>query len=59
MEQYGKMVEDMRAVFKSGKTKTRDWRVSQLNAVIRFLTEKQREICEALKLDLLKVCNVE
>ena len=53
---YGKLVEGVRSVFNTGRTKTMQWRLSQLQATIRCLTEQKDKICKALHMDLRKVC---
>ena len=53
---YGKLVEGVRSVFNTGRTKTMQWRLSQLQATIRCLTEQKDKICKALQIDLRKVC---
>lgn len=52
---YGPLVETMRGVFKTGRTKTLAWRNSQLRAAVRCLEEQKGAMCEALKKDLKKV----
>ena len=47
-------VEKVREIFRSGRTRPYDWRVAQLNALKRFLIEKDEEICHALWSDLRK-----
>jgi aldehyde dehydrogenase (NAD+) len=47
-------VEKVRQAFRSRKTRPYAWRISQLEALKRFLTEKDKEICEALWQDLRK-----
>lgn len=53
--EYGKVVEGMRDVFKTGRTKSIQWRTSQLQAAIRCLTEQREKLCQALLKDLRKV----
>lgn len=47
-------VAAMRAEFDSDKTLPREWRLGQLKAFRRMLTEGHGELCEALKIDLHK-----
>lgn len=46
--------EDLRSVFRSGKTKAFEWRVSQLNALLKITTHHEKEIVQALRSDLNK-----
>jgi aldehyde dehydrogenase (NAD+) len=48
------LVESLRQSFNSGRTKTIDWRLSQLDGLLSFLKERQGEILEALQSDLGK-----
>ena len=52
------MVQAMRATFRSGRTKTASFRVEQLKALKRLVTENESDFCAALKLDLGK-CRAE
>ncbi|PIM99872.1 Aldehyde dehydrogenase [Handroanthus impetiginosus] len=45
---------ELRSVYASGKTKTFQWRVSQLKAILRLTTDHEKEIAEALRSDLNK-----
>lgn len=45
-------VAHLRATFRSGTTKPIEWRVAQLEAIIRLLTEREKEFAEALRMDL-------
>ena len=47
-------VENLRESFRSGKTKTYEWRASQLEGIARLIKEKESDITEALKSDLAK-----
>ena len=49
------MMKDLRAAFGTGKTRSYEWRVSQLTALIKFVEENQKEINDALHKDLHKV----
>ena len=44
----------LRAYFESGATKSRQWRLSQLNAFERFMVEREQEILDALAADVGK-----
>lgn len=48
------LVDDLRARFESGATRSFDWRVRQLDGLIRFVEEREREILAALASDLGK-----
>ncbi|KAL0365894.1 UNVERIFIED_CONTAM: Aldehyde dehydrogenase [Sesamum radiatum] len=48
------VVKELRSTFTSGKTKTHEWRASQLKAIIRIVTHHEDEIVEALRSDLKK-----
>ena len=47
-------VERLRATFDSDKTMSLAWRVCQLQAMRRMLTEGRDELCEAMRVDLHK-----
>lgn len=47
-------LECMREYFKSGKTKSASWRLSQLKGLLLFVEERKTEIFKALKQDLGK-----
>jgi len=47
-------VERLRATFDSEKTHSFAWRVAQLHAMRRMITEGRDELCEAMKVDLHK-----
>lgn len=47
-------VEELRAVYSSGKTRTYEWRVSQLKALLKVVLHHEKEIGEALHSDLNK-----
>lgn len=49
-----RLVEDVRAAYKSGRTKPAAWRVQQLKAILRLLDERESEITDALFADLGK-----
>ncbi|GFP89819.1 aldehyde dehydrogenase [Phtheirospermum japonicum] len=46
--------EDLRSVYGGGKTKTYEWRVSQLKALLEITTRHERDIVQALRSDLRK-----
>ncbi|KAL3678571.1 hypothetical protein R1sor_021527 [Riccia sorocarpa] len=48
------VVEQLRSVFASGKTRSVKWRIEQLKGISRFVTEKENELCEAVHKDLHK-----
>lgn len=47
-------VKALRESFRSGKTKTYEWRASQLEGIVKLIIEKENDITEALKSDLAK-----
>ncbi|XWS33108.1 hypothetical protein CRYUN_Cryun22dG0050300 [Craigia yunnanensis] len=48
------LVNELRKTFSSGKTKSYEWRTSQLESISKMIDEKEKEIIEALHKDLLK-----
>ena len=48
------LVNQLRSNFNQGKTKSLDWRVSQLKALYQLLQAHESDICEALFADLKK-----
>lgn len=48
------LVEDLRSNFNTGRTKSYEWRISQLQNIVRMIDEKERSITEALYQDLSK-----
>ncbi|KAK7399346.1 hypothetical protein VNO78_10528 [Psophocarpus tetragonolobus] len=53
-EEANLLVRELRKNFDSGRTKSYEWRVSQLEAINKMLEEKEKEITEALYEDLAK-----
>ncbi|KAF1869048.1 hypothetical protein Lal_00048328 [Lupinus albus] len=53
-EEASKMVKDLRATFCSGKTRSYEWRNSQLKALLKLIEEHEKEINQALYSDLSK-----
>lgn len=49
-----KAVQEMRSVFNTDKTLSREWRLGQLNAFLKLIREGCSELQEAMKLDLHK-----
>ena len=49
---YAEQLSKLRTVFRSGKPKTHAWRISQLKAMKRLLTENEGAIKEAMAADL-------
>ncbi|KAL0351508.1 UNVERIFIED_CONTAM: Aldehyde dehydrogenase [Sesamum calycinum] len=45
---------ELRSMYATGKTKTFEWRVSQLKAILKITTHHEKEIVEALHSDLKK-----
>ncbi|XP_039038598.1 aldehyde dehydrogenase family 3 member H1-like [Hibiscus syriacus] len=48
------LVNKLRKTFNSGKTKSYEWRISQLESISKMVDEKEKEIIEALYEDLSK-----
>ncbi|KAJ8769172.1 hypothetical protein K2173_000947 [Erythroxylum novogranatense] len=48
------LVEELRQSFRSGRTKSYEWRISQLKSILRMVEEKEKDIYEALYKDLAK-----
>ncbi|RXH90975.1 hypothetical protein DVH24_006920 [Malus domestica] len=48
------VVKELRVTFASGKTRSYQWRVSQLECILKLLTENELEIVNALRSDLSK-----
>jgi aldehyde dehydrogenase (NAD+) len=49
---YGELVDNVRAVFRSGRTRPAEWRRGQLKALLALLTEHEAELVEAIQSDL-------
>ncbi|XP_066551624.1 aldehyde dehydrogenase family 3 member A2 [Amia ocellicauda] len=54
MSREKQAVDRARTAFKTGRSKPLEFRVRQLKALQRFITEREKEIAEALKKDLNK-----
>ena len=50
----GGVAEELRAVFDSGVTANVEWRLQQLNSLLRLMTEREAELCAAVSSDLGK-----
>lgn len=48
------LVKEVRKSFNSGKTRSYEWRLSQLKSIEKMVEEKEMEITEALHKDLSK-----
>ncbi|KAK4490120.1 hypothetical protein RD792_000777 [Penstemon davidsonii] len=48
------VVKELRSTYTSGKTKSYEWRISQLKAIMKILTYHEKDILEALRSDLNK-----
>lgn len=48
------LIKDLQKVFNSGKTKSYEWRISQLQSIAKMLEEKEKDIIEAIHKDLAK-----
>lgn len=54
MAGYDKMLQGMRTVFRSGRTRTLEWRMNQLTSLLKLVEENENQLCEALYQDLHK-----
>lgn len=54
VEKAGLLVKEFRKSFNSGKTKSYEWRMSQLQSVAKMIEENEAEIIQALADDLSK-----
>ncbi|TXG53001.1 hypothetical protein EZV62_022170 [Acer yangbiense] len=48
------LVKELRASFTNGKTRSYDWRVTQLKSMLKMIDEREQEIVTALRDDLSK-----
>ncbi|KAH7520552.1 hypothetical protein FEM48_Zijuj08G0156100 [Ziziphus jujuba var. spinosa] len=48
------LLKDLQKVFRSGRTKSYEWRISQLNSILKMLKEKEKDITDAIYKDLSK-----
>lgn len=53
-EKASLLVKELRKNFNSGRTKSYEWRISQLESIAKMLQEKEKDIIDALKKDLSK-----
>ncbi|BFG30344.1 hypothetical protein CerSpe_166180 [Prunus speciosa] len=53
-DKAGELVKELRNSFNSGRTKSYEWRMLQLENIAKMLEEKEKEITEALYKDLSK-----
>uniref|UniRef100_A0A2C9U2F0 Aldehyde dehydrogenase domain-containing protein n=1 Tax=Manihot esculenta TaxID=3983 RepID=A0A2C9U2F0_MANES len=53
-EAAGALVKELRGTFSSGKTRSYEWRVSQLKSLLKLCDENENEIAGALRQDLSK-----
>ncbi|TXG60258.1 hypothetical protein EZV62_014831 [Acer yangbiense] len=54
VEEADLLVKELRKSFNSGKTKSYEWRKSQIESIAKMVEEKEKEITEALYKDLSK-----
>lgn len=47
-------VKELRGSFASGKTRSYEWRVSQLQSLHKLCVDHEEDICDALRSDLSK-----
>lgn len=48
------LVKELRGTVVAGKTKSYEWRVSQLKSLLKMVEERDKQICDALFSDLSK-----
>ncbi|XP_011653786.1 aldehyde dehydrogenase family 3 member H1 [Cucumis sativus] len=48
------LVNELRAIFNSGNTRSYEWRVSQLESLLKLCVDHEEDICDALRSDLSK-----
>lgn len=53
-EKANLLIKELRKNFDSGKTKSYEWRIRQLESIAKMLEEKEKDILEALHKDLAK-----
>ena len=53
-DRAGALVKELRECFDNGKTKSYDWRVSQLESIVKMVDEREKDILAALHQDLSK-----
>lgn len=53
-EAASRLVEELRGGFTAGKTRTYEWRMSQLKGIMKIVEDHEQEIVEALRSDLSK-----
>ena len=54
IESAASLVKELRGSFNSGKTKSYEWRITQLKGIGKMIDEREKEILEALRKDLSK-----
>lgn len=52
LPEINELVSSVRTAYNTGRTRGREWRLEQLNALLRFLKERQSEVFDALERDL-------
>ncbi|KAI4307256.1 hypothetical protein L6164_030461 [Bauhinia variegata] len=53
-EAASSLARELRGTFLSGKTRSYEWRVSQLKALLKLVDDNEQEIVDALRSDLSK-----
>ena len=48
------LTKELRDVFASGKTRSYEWRISQLKSIVKMCDEHEEDIVDALRQDLSK-----
>lgn len=54
VESAASLVKELRGSFNSGKTKSYEWRIAQLQAIEKMIVDREKEIIGALREDLSK-----
>ncbi|PIA47463.1 hypothetical protein AQUCO_01400247v1 [Aquilegia coerulea] len=54
VESASLLVKELRGTFASGKTKSYEWRVSQLKSIVKMMEDNESQITDALSKDLSK-----
>lgn len=54
VESAASLMKELRGSFNAGKTKSYEWRISQLKRIKKMIDEREKEIIEALQEDLSK-----
>ena len=53
-EEAAALVTELRETFSTGRTRSYEWRVTQLKSIVKLVEEREDEIVQALRSDLNK-----